>query len=381
MVRLVTRLCHSRANVFVADREDRPPEAQERRALPNPSDWTLVPAIARRRFLALVDAQKKLVADSQAGGFNRLVLAGPRGIIACGIGYNYLLEANGGPGELSILKIGHYPLPVTLLRELIDHCEDILVVEDGYPFVERRLTGVMGIPGKRIRGKLSGDLPRTGELSPDALAAALGRPPVYAFAPMENLAGRPPQLCRGCPHIDSFKAIVEATSQETHPILFSDIGCYTLGVMPPYRAVHSCVDMGSSISMAHGAAKAGYRPVICTIGDSTFAHSGMTALIGAAQDDADMTVMILDNFTTAMTGAQASYTTGPRLLGVLKGLGVKEDHLQIIEPHPKDHAKNVEILRREITHPGLSVIVASRACIHLKGKEEQSEPAAAAVSS
>jgi hypothetical protein len=94
-----------------------------------------------------------------------------------------------------------------------------------------------GIPGKRIRGKLSGDLPRTGELSPDALAAALGRPPVYAFAPMENLAGRPPQLCRGCPHIDSFKAIVEATSQETHPILFSDIGCYTLGVMPPYRAV------------------------------------------------------------------------------------------------------------------------------------------------
>jgi indolepyruvate ferredoxin oxidoreductase alpha subunit len=378
MVRLVTRLCHSRANVRTGN-EEAVAEAGERKALPNPNDWTLVPAIARRRFQALVDAQKKLVADAQAGGFNRLALAGPRGVIACGIAYNYLLEANGGPGELSILKIGHYPLPVTLLRELVDHCDDILVAEDGYPLVERRLTGVLGIPGKRIRGKLSGDLPRTGELSPDALAAALGRPPVYAFAPLDHLAGRPPQLCRGCPHVDSFKAIVEATSHESHPILFSDIGCYTLGVMPPYRAVHSCVDMGSSISMAHGAAKAGHRPVICTIGDSTFAHSGMTALIGAAADDANMTVMLLDNSTTAMTGAQASYTTGERLLEVLRGLGVKEDHLRVIEPHSKDHAKNVEIIRSEIAHPGLSVIVACRACIHLKGKEEQSAPAAAAA--
>jgi TPP-dependent indolepyruvate ferredoxin oxidoreductase alpha subunit len=91
-----------------------------------------------------------------------------------------------------------------------------------------------------------------------------------------DLAARPPQLCRGCPHADSFKALVEATASYAHPVMFSDIGCYTLGVLPPYRAVHSCVDMGASIAMAHGATQAGYRPVICTIGDSTFAHSGMT---------------------------------------------------------------------------------------------------------
>jgi indolepyruvate ferredoxin oxidoreductase alpha subunit len=124
--------------------------------------------------------------------------------------------------------------------------------------------------------------------------------------------------------------------------------------------------MGASIAMGHGASQAGLHPVICTIGDSTFAHSGMTPLIGAARADADMTVVILDNATTAMTGAQDSYTTGEALLEVLRGLGVKPDRLHVIDPHPRNHAANVEIVRREVAHRGLSVIVASRACIHVK---------------
>ena len=209
----------------------------------------------------------------------------------------------------------------------------------------------------------------------DLLSSALGLP-TRATRSHDDLAARPPQLCRGCPHIDSFKAIVEATTGGESPYLFSDIGCYTLGVMPPYRAVHTCVDMGSSIAMAHGAARAGAHPVLCTIGDSTFAHSGMTPLIGAAKQDANMTVVILDNSTTAMTGAQASLTSGHRLIDVVRGLGVHPEHVHIIDPHPSHHAENVEVLRKAVAHRGLSVIIAERECIHLKVKTKAEATAA-----
>jgi len=261
----------------------------------------------------------------------------------------------------------------------VDHCEEILVVEDGYPFIEKRLNGLLGVPGKAIRGKLTGDLPASGELNPDLLAKALGKSRTVSARPLEELAGRPPQLCKGCPHADSFKAIVEATSSYADPILFSDIGCYTLGVMPPYRAVHACVDMGASIAMAHGAAQAGRRPVICTIGDSTFSHSGMTPLLGAARADADMTVFILDNSTVAMTGTQESLASGERLLSILRGLGVHEDHMHVVEPLARKHDDNVALIRSEIEHPGLSVIIPTRACIHVRRKlrETAAEPALA----
>jgi indolepyruvate ferredoxin oxidoreductase alpha subunit len=296
-------------------------------------------------------------------------LAGPRGIIASGLANNYVREALGdGGSEWSLLKIGRYPIPAGLIRQLVNHCEEILVIEEGFPFIEKRLLGVLGVPGKRIRGKLSGDLALTGELTPDAVAAAIfpGRPVAPRLSP--GLSPRPPQLCKGCPHSDTFLAMLEAVSGYADPVLLSDIGCYTLGVLPPYRAVHACVDMGASIAMAHGASRAGAHPVLCTIGDSTFAHSGMTALIGAAQSDADMTVFILDNATTAMTGTQDSMTTGKRLLDVLAGLGVPSDHLVVLEPLPQRHAQNVDLIRREIEHRGLSVIVASRACIHVRRK-------------
>jgi len=143
--------------------------------------------------------------------------------------------------------------------------------------------------------------------------------------------------------------------------------------------VHACVDKGASIGMAHGAARAGARPVLCTIGDSTFSHSGTTALLGAAHHDADITVFILDNGTVAMTGTQDSFTTGERLLEVLRGLGVRDGHLHVMEPVPPRHRDNVELIQREIEHPGLSVIVAARACIHLKRKHRQAVNAAETV--
>ena len=365
MLRMVTRLCHSRANVVI-----RPPEENgaDERPRPDPSQWTLVPSIARRRFRRLVDLQPTLQADAAESSLNRLELAGSQGVIAAGLTLNYVLEALGGSADMSLLKLGHYPIPVGLVRELINHCDDILVVEESYPFIETRLSGLLGVPGKLIRGRLSGDLPRTGELGPDAVASALGRGPHGGALPLAQLAARPPQLCRGCPHGDSFKALAEATSRYEAPLLFSDIGCYTLGVMPPYRAVHSCVDMGASISMAHGASQTGAHPVLATIGDSTFTHSGLSGLLGAVRSDANMTVLILDNGTVAMTGTQDSMANGDQIVALLTGAGVDPEHLHVLNPLPKHHSENVALIAQEIEHNGLSVLIPQRACVHVSRK-------------
>jgi len=213
-------------------------------------------------------------------------------------------------------------------------------------------------------------VPASGELTPDIVRQALGRPPLPALAPSGlPLAGRPPQLCVGCPHADTFKALNKALEGETGSNVFSDIGCYTLGALPPYTAIHSCVCMGASVSMARGAADVGLHPAVSVIGDSTFAHSGITPLLGAARADADMTVLILDNATTAMTGGQPTYGSGEPLLRLIEGLGVPKDHLRTIEPLPKNHDKNVRIIKDEIAHHGLSVIVAVRECVQEQRKK------------
>jgi indolepyruvate ferredoxin oxidoreductase alpha subunit len=379
MIRLVTRLAHSRSTVRVDTPESLPERARTRLPLPNPNDWTLVPSNARRRFRRLLDVQPALREWSERSPFNSLRLAGPIGVIASGIAYNYAREAIGTDEEYSLLRICTYPVPIKLVRELVTHCNEIWVVEEGYPFIESRLNGLLGLTGKFVRGKLSGDLPLSGELTPEIVARAMGRPCAAPVAAMDDLVARPPALCRGCPHADTFKAIIDATASYPEALLFSDIGCYTLGAMPPYRAVHSCVDMGASIAMAHGAAQAGAHPVICTIGDSTFTHSGMTPLIGAVRANANMTVLVLDNATVAMTGAQETMATGDELLGLLKGLGVDPEHMRVIEPLPKNHADNVAAIKREIEYRGLSVVVPRRACLFAVRKTvaAKGKPAAA----
>lgn len=380
VVRMTTRLAHSRANVRVRQPDSPDGQPVRRQTAPDANAWTLVPSNARRRFRHLLTLQPTLIEWSAAHPKNELTLAGRRGLIASGIGYNYVREALAGHGDFSLLRITTYPLPVELIRSLIDHCDEITILEEGYPFIERQLVGLLGLPGKTIRGKLSGPLPPDGELNPDIVAAALGVPRPAHAAELTDLSNRPPQLCRGCPHIDTFKALVEATAGAGSARLFSDIGCYTLGVLPPYRAVHSCVDMGASIAMAHGAAQAGAYPVVCTIGDSTFTHSGMTPLIGAVRANADMTVLILDNAIVAMTGGQETMAAGQKLLDLLRGFGLTDENLHVIEPLPKNHRQNVEVIRQAIAHRGLSVIVAQRECIHNRRREAPATPAAAAAS-
>ncbi|PIE16283.1 MAG: indolepyruvate ferredoxin oxidoreductase [Proteobacteria bacterium] len=376
MVRVVTRIAHSRAVVQRAEpRGQLPPpaDADERTSVKR---WALIPANARERYAHLLALQSELVAYAEGSDYNELRIAGARGVICSGVANNYVDEALGGREDDSLLRVGVYPLPVAKIRELVDHCDEIVVVEEGQPFIEPRLGGILGIPGKHVRGKLTGDVPATGELTPDSVAEALGAPTRPRFGVQSDLPGRPPGLCRGCPHGDTFGALVAATKDYERPILFSDIGCYTLGVLPPYEAVHSAVDMGASVAMATGAARAGAHPVVCTIGDSTFTHSGMTGLIGAARADANMTVLILDNSTVAMTGAQETMAHGDELVRVIAGLGVDERHLHVFEPRPKRHQELVALLQREIAHPGLSVVVSQRACVHAKRRHKERRQAA-----
>jgi indolepyruvate ferredoxin oxidoreductase alpha subunit len=365
MLRLVTRLAHSRADVQAHHRGQYTPE-DTAYSRPNPNDWTLVPGNARVRFRHLLALQPQLREISEQSTHNQLKLGSKKGIIASGIAYNYTKEALPTDSDMSLLRIGMYPLPVNLLKQLVDHCDEIFVMEDGYPYIEERLNGLFGLPGKQVHGKLSGSLPPSGELTPRLVATALNSDKGQVSAALSDLAPRPPQLCKGCPHIDTFNAMVKASADQGGATMFSDIGCYTLGVMPPFRAVHSCVDMGASIAMAHGASLAGAHPIICTIGDSTFAHSGMTGLIGAIKSNANMTVMILDNATVAMTGSQETMATGEQLMALLRGLGVPEEHLHLMDPHPKKHEENIELIAKAIQHRGLDVIVSRRPCIQIK---------------
>jgi len=363
LLRLVTRLAHSRSQVH----RDSTPYEPGKLTYPDPDDWTLVPVNARRRYKRLLALQVELEKESNASRFNMLSLRGKRGLICTGTAYNYIREVLGSEIEDSLLRIGQYPLPIELIKQLVQHCDEVIVLEEGYPHIERLITGMFGVVGKAVKGKLDGTLPPDGEFLPEIIARGLGLPELEhpAFDPI--MVGRPPQYCKGCPHASSMSALVDATSGFERPLLFSDIGCYTLGIMPPYRSVHSAVDMGASIGMAHGASRAGAHPVLCTIGDSTFAHSGMTPLLGAVLSDANITVLILDNSTTAMTGAQDSMASGDQLMALLDGLGAK--NVQVIEPLPKNHAANVEVIKAAIAHEGLSVIVARRPCIQIKPRK------------
>jgi indolepyruvate ferredoxin oxidoreductase alpha subunit len=149
--------------------------------------------------------------------------------------------------------------------------------------------------------------------------------------------------------------------------VYSDIGCYTLGALPPYNAIYSCLDMGAAVTMAKGAADAGLLPAVGVIGDSTFTHSGITGLLDAVIEKTPMTLLILDNFTTAMTGGQISHAYG-RLEKICEGLGVEKEHIRVINPIPKNHAEFVKILKEEIEYPGVSVIIPRRECIKVIGR-------------
>lgn len=360
MIRLVTRLAHSRARVETGT-------LRAQNAL-NPTKeiqkWTLLPSNARVQYRHLVEKQPEMRKASEESPFNTLALKGKKGILTCGIAENYLLESLPEDHDFSLLSIRQYPVPVEKIRALVEHCDELLVMEDGYPFVENLIRGLFGLPGKTVKGRLSGELPRTGELNPDLVALAAGLPTSRPLEVVDlEMANRPPALCKGCPHIDTFKALNEALATYEDPQVFGDIGCYTLAALEPIHGIHSCVAMGASIGMAAGAAQAGYRPAVAAIGDSTFAHGGLTALLSVVQQKLPVTVFVLDNETVAMTGTQRSMSTGQTLDEIIRGAGVEPEHIRVLEPLPKHHADNVKVIAEELAYDGPSVIIPRRVCL------------------
>ncbi len=224
--------------------------------------------------------QNDFVSESSQSPFNSFVLDAPdtsKGIITTGLAYNYLREVFGNTSiPYPVIKICQYPLPIEQIQAMYNKCDSLYILEEGMPIVEELTKGSSFEGMKPIHGRLDGTLERDGELNPNKIARALGLPDSYGKDVPEVVAGRPPALCVGCPHADSYLALNEAVKDYGRGHVFSDIGCYTLGFMPPYNAINSCVDMGASITMAKGAADSGLFPAIAVIGDSTFTHSGLT---------------------------------------------------------------------------------------------------------
>jgi indolepyruvate ferredoxin oxidoreductase alpha subunit len=367
VVRVTTRLSHSRAGVkrqaAVAQNPLHAEYAPER--------FVLMPHNARRQYQRLLDLQPKLEALSESSFLNRTVEgSGPLGVIAFGIGFNYVMEARRMHGiECRVLKVGQYPPPRQKIDKLFAVSESVLVVEEGYPVYEELFRGFFGSP--RLRGRMDGALPRAGELTTDLVASALGVKLAETIAVPEIVINRPPELCRGCGHRDMFEAISIVMKEVAEHHVFSDIGCYTLGALSPFNAIHTCVDMGAAITMAKGAADAGLRPAVSVIGDSTFAHSGMTGLLDAVNDRSPVTVIIADNSTTAMTGGQTSSASGSKLERICRGLGVDEAHIRVIVPLKQHLQENVAVLREELAYDGVSVVIARRECIETAAKKKR----------
>ena len=216
-----------------------------------------------------------------------------------------------------------------------------------------------------VHGRLDGAVPRTGELTPRQLKDALGLATEAGKAPSSlDLPIRAPRLCDGCGHLDAFEALQEALRglglSETR--VFGDIGCYTLAAQEPMSALHAVVEMGASISMAVGAALADQTPAVAVIGDSTFGHSGLPALLTAVDAGANITVLILDNRVVGMTGQQPSQALD-QVERMVLGLGVPEAQVQVLAPLPKQHMVNVRAVEEALRHPGPSVLVFRRECI------------------
>jgi indolepyruvate ferredoxin oxidoreductase, alpha subunit len=372
LLRLTTRLSHSRSGV-----QPKSPLAQNQMMKPDdPFQFMLLPAFARKKYKHLISLQPAFETEAANSPFNSFTLGAQdfsKGIITTGLGYNYLRETfHGEPIPYPVIKISQYPLPSVKIKELYDKCESLYIFEEGMPLVEEMLKGLAWQGTKPIHGRLDGTIPRDGELNPNKIAQALGLEDTLGNPVPEIVAPRPPALCVGCPHADSYLALNEALKEYGKGHVFSDIGCYTLGFMPPYNAINSCVDMGASITMAKGAADAGLFPAVAVIGDSTFAHSGITGLLDCVFENSNVVIVILDNSTTAMTGGQV-YTGVGKLEDICIGLGVPREHIRVFKPLKANWDEMVRVYKEELAYNGVSVVIPRRECLETMKKKNKLE--------
>jgi indolepyruvate ferredoxin oxidoreductase alpha subunit len=393
MLRSVTRIGHARGDVTYGDIDTTNTHGE---FVKNPQKFVCLPAnfrVNRRLLIKRLETIEDAVDDLP---YNRLTLKpGARlGVIACGISYGYAIEAVrwlGLEDKVSFLKIGTpYPLPKKLTKQLLENVDEVLVCEELEPFVEEA-TKVIAKDSNlttKVRGKDL--LPLAGEhnvrLVAEALSKLTGVTPPVDFAGIDKLreetAGllplRPPTMCAGCPHRASGYAINVAAvryQRETgkEAIKTSDIGCYALGANPPLNMDDTAVCMGGSFGMANGFAHVTDRPVIAHLGDSTFFHSGIPPMINAVYNNAKMTMVVLDNSTTGMTGFQPhpGASTTPELNikieDVARASGVK--FVEVVDAF--DLASLIDTIERALHFDGPSLIVSRRLCNILDSRQKR----------
>jgi len=359
MLRTLTRVSHALSPVFVSA----PGKENSLKIERNPERLLAVPSNVVRLHKALNRKQaalKKWAADS---GLNMVYKSGQkRGIIAAGITYTYARETG---EDFAFLKISAYPFDDDIIKDFVAGLDEVWVLEEGEPIIEE----IARKYHSNIKGKLSGHLSDVGELGPDALIEALGKAPAGKSVPADLLR-RPPVLCNGCSHRELYKSLKAAEPSFTT----GDIGCYTLGAMPPLLAMDSCLCMGASISKAAGMSQVGAKRVAAIIGDSTFLHTGVPALISAVYNKANVVVIIMDNSSTAMTGHQPTPLTGLTAKGehggkvsledLCRGCGVTS--VTVIDP--MSHEATQKLIREKLDSDGVNVIISRRPCILIRKK-------------
>jgi indolepyruvate ferredoxin oxidoreductase alpha subunit len=380
LLRLVTRLSHARSTVMVRNKraQNKVSKTEDK------TNWMLLPVFARKNYASLLEKQRILEEWSFQHPVNKLTGSkSDIAVITSGIGGNYyeenladLISMRKKKGKKAPvhLHIGAYPMPEKKIRKLCESANEVLVIEEGQSFIAKKLYGIAG-------GSIN-PIIQCGELDPDNVRAVLGLPAhnrlsVKGTKFTDNLPARPPQLCKGCPHADSYETINKAVAaldpRAGHPdvAVTSDIGCYSLGALPPFSAIESVVCMGASVGMAKGASDAGIKHSIAVIGDSTFIHSGITALIDAVVSDTPMTLIILDNSSVAMTGCQPTIVPSEKLANLILGCGLKPERLLQLEAKNQLITENAAKLKAEIEHRGLSVVIFRRECLEAFRKKKK----------
>lgn len=370
MLRLVTRLAHSRAGVTRRAQNTRSSLGRST----DRNQWILLPVNARRQWHRLLEQQAEMETYSEECEHNAFTFSADNhglGIITAGTAKNYYLE---NARDLSFtpdwLHVGAYPLPIAKIRRLAERVERLVILENGYPLIEKAVRGIQHTR-VQVQGRLSGLLPEEGELNPDLVRRTLELPMRAGQEVGFPLPQRPPQLCVGCPHREAFSALQQALKGLPSPVITGDIGCYTLAALPPFQSIDSCVCMGASVGMAKGAADTGAYPVIAVIGDSTFCHSGITPLIDAVHANTDMTLLILDNEAVGMTGAQEPVLPSSRIHELIRGLNIPTEHCILLPSHPHKLDEMAAVMRKEIEHHGISVIVCVRECLEMAKKRKK----------
>lgn len=360
MIRSTVRLSHTKAPVECGERAAYELKPYEK----DPGKWVMMPAFAKPRRKVQLERIAQLEAWVEGCGLNRVIEGeGAIGVVCAGACYQHVAEAL---PEASILKLGvTWPLARQAVIDFANSVSELYVIEEGSEY----LTQAVKACGVTVSEPVCG-LPRDGEVSPRIIREAFGYE-VPAFEPARaDIPGRPPALCPGCPHRIVFKEL-----SRLRAIVTGDIGCYTLGALAPLSAMDTCVDMGASVSMAHGMelalAGTAHRPVVAVIGDSTFGHSGLSSLISTVYNQGTGTVCILDNRTTAMTGHQGNPFNGVTLQNrpsreldleaVVKSLGVED--VRVLDPNDLDVVR--ANLKDATSRDCLSVLIFRSPCILL----------------